>query len=343
VDGAGTAVEPRGPAQRPVTYRARAVAEELLRLSCRCYDPQRNTIVEPRAAVRAEHFADASRYGLSEIRCNVERKPLGAYLRARRSLVNPLDIGIPADGRRRVPGLRREEVAVLAGISTDYYTRLEQGRNENPSAEVVDALARALWLDENETVHLRKLATRGRPSSQVRPSGNIAPGIRQLVLSRSRTPTMLLNRYMDVLAANDIATSLSPSFREGANLLREVFSRTDVRELFDSDYDLLATELVAGVRALNVPDIGDPYLTMLADDLSTCSEMFRKVWDRHDVSVHNHGEVRVRHPAAGRIHLRYDVFYSMGTDSQALFTYHAEPGSPSDEALHSMMARSGSG
>src|SRR6476619_4121274 len=150
---------------------------------------------------------------------------IGEYLRARRELVQPEDVGVQDLGRRRTPGLRREEVAMLAGVSSDYYIRLEQGRDQHPSVQVLDALARALQLDDDATAHLHALATpvaRRRRRSTPRPE-KVPTGIAQLIATWHETPAYVYGRYMDVLAANALATALGPHYVPGTNMLRAAF------------------------------------------------------------------------------------------------------------------------
>lgn len=155
---------------------------------------------------------------------------IGEFLRAHRATVPPEHVGLPGGGLRRVPGLRREEVAMLAGISSDYYVRLEQGRDRNPSAQVLEAVARVLRLDADATAHVVGLAQQ-RPSGGVHPARQVPWGLLELVGGWPRNPAHLQNRYYDCLAANALATALSPSFRAGVNLLRAVFLDPAEREL----------------------------------------------------------------------------------------------------------------
>ncbi|MGC4820136.1 helix-turn-helix domain-containing protein [Micromonospora sp. DT63] len=258
--------------------------------------------------------------------------PLGEYLRARRELIRPGDVGLPAHGRRRVPGLRREEVALLAGISADYYLRLEQGRDRSPSAQVLEALARALLLDAEATGHLHRLgghAPTGRPAR--RPE-RVPVGIRQLVGSWAQTPAFVHGRHLDVLFANPMATALAPIYRVGVNLLRAVFLGPDVPALYPAP-EAVAASAVAGLRAQVGAEVDDPRLTELVAELTTGSELFRRLWARHDVTVRAGGGLRAfHHPRVGELELRYEKLTISGT-TQSLVVYHAEPGSASARAL----------
>jgi transcriptional regulator with XRE-family HTH domain len=238
---------------------------------------------------------------------------VGEYLRARRELVRPDDVGIPVTSRRRVPGLRRDELAMLAGISTEYYTRLEQGRDHHPSAQVLDAVAHALRLDDDATAHLHALAkpTPRRRRRQRRPE-HVQPSIQRLLDSWHHTPAFIQGRYMDVLAANALAETLSPMFSPGVNLIRAAFLDPGARDLL-LDWDTRVQGTVAGLRALTGPDVDDPQLAELVGELSVRSEDFRRLWSRHDVRPQvGGGTHRMRHPQVGELELHYDKFQVAG-------------------------------
>lgn len=259
--------------------------------------------------------------------------PIGEYLRARRELVRPEDVSLPDLARRRVPGLRREEVAMLAGVSTDYYVRLEQGRDEHPSGQVLDALARALQLDDDATAHLHRLAT--PPTRRRRPSPRpekVPRGILQLIGSWSQTPAYVQGRYMDVLAANPLATALAPYHAEGVNLVRAAFLDPRVADMYE-DWDWVTEVTVAGLRALVGPDVDDPRLHALVGELSVRSERFRQLWARHDVRPKRSGKTRLNHPQVGPLELSYEKLPIPETDCEMLVVYHAEPGTPTAQAL----------
>ena len=255
---------------------------------------------------------------------------MGDFLRARRERIRPEDVGLIASARRRVPGLRREELAMLAGISSDYYLRLEQGRDKHPSAQVLDALARALQLDIKATEYLHQLAsvTGGRQPGLALDA--VANDLDQLI-DQFSMPAIVANRYQDVLAANPIARALSPGFTPGENFLRWRLLAPAARELY-VDWDEATDVAVSGLRegAGNNPD--DPRLRALIDDLSISSERFRELWARADVG-YRRGIVHMRHPTVGDLHLyrvRLNVPHSGG---QHLLIYYAEPGSESAKAL----------
>jgi transcriptional regulator with XRE-family HTH domain len=220
---------------------------------------------------------------------------LGQYLRARRELVRPEDANVRTVGRRRVPGLRREELAMLAGISTDYYLRLEQGRDHHPSEQVIDALARALQLDAEATAHLHALAKPPAARPRHTEPERAPPSIEQLIASWPNTPAIVLGRHLDVLAANALARALSPVFTPGVNLVRVVFLDPALRE-FVRDWENIAHSAVARLRALVGADVNDPRLVELVRELSARSREFRSLWARHDVELSTPRIHRFNHP-----------------------------------------------
>lgn len=257
---------------------------------------------------------------------------LGQFLRARRQLARPEDFGLPEPGRRRVPGLRREEVALLAGVSADYYVRLEQGRDKRPSEQVLDALARVFDLHDDARSHLYELA---RPVPAHRPpparSERVAPGVLRLLDTWS-TPALVIGRYLDTLAANPLATALNPCSTVGTNQIRTVFLDPMARDILP-DWEVVARELVASLRATAGTDLDVPRLTELVGELSLKSAEFRRLWARHDVAVKTAGRKRFRHPMVGELELGYETFAINGAPGQLLIVYHAEPGSPAEQAL----------
>lgn len=258
--------------------------------------------------------------------------PVGEYLRARREQVRPEDVGIAVNGHRRVPGLRRDELAVLAGISTEYYTRLEQGRDRNPSARVLDAIAGALGLAREATVHLHELAGPAPRQRQVpRSAERVRDSVVRLIESWPATPAFVQGRYYDVLAANRLAFAVSPLYRPGTNLLRAVLHDPAVVGLEAQE---LARTVVAALRTAAGGDLGDPRLLELVAEFSSDSELFRRFWDRHDVRPQpGTGIHHLHHPLVGDLDLRYDKFQVTGAEGQTLVVYQAEPGSRTAEAL----------
>jgi transcriptional regulator with XRE-family HTH domain len=250
--------------------------------------------------------------------------PFGDYLKARRQLITPEAVGIPRGPRRRVPGLRREELALLAGISPDYYLRLEQGRDHNPSRQVLDAIASVLKLDVDAVTYLHQLA---QPNSKQppRPAVERVPtGVVQLI-NQLDAPIFIQGRFMDVLASNPIARALSPQFRPGVNLLRAVFLDPRDRQLHQ-DWDRATEESVSGLRAIIGADLDDPRLNELVGELSLSSERFRQLWAKQDVRNKISGTSRMNHPVVGPLHLRSEKFVVSGADGQLMVVYHADLG-----------------
>jgi len=256
---------------------------------------------------------------------------LGEFLRARRELTDPAAAGVRVTGVRRTPGLRREEVATLAGISADYYLRLEQGRDRNPSPQVLQALARVFGLDAAATRYLMGLTT-ARPARPRRPRREtVPPGILQL-LDTIGLPAFVEGRSFDVLAANSLATALSPCLRPGLNRLRSVFLDDDERDLH-VDLEQALSGLVAAFRASLGAELDDPRTARLVGELSLASDDFRRLWARHDVKTPAGAPVRMRHPEVGLLELRREKLVIADTDGQLLAIYHAEPGSESARSL----------
>jgi transcriptional regulator with XRE-family HTH domain len=249
---------------------------------------------------------------------------IGEFLKARRALVRPEDVGIARYGRRRVPGLRRGELAELAGVSSHYLVRLEQGRDTHPSEQVLDALARALRLDGDATAHLHALA---RPRETAPAPERVAPGMQQLLDAWTGTPAYVRGRHLDVLASNALARALAPMYRPGENLLRHILLEDYARALFP-DWEAIAVQAVAALRSSAGAD--DPEL---ARELASASEDFRRLWARHDARVTRSDVKRLDHPLVGRLHLRRQALEVSGGDGQVVLAYQAEAGSPSADAL----------
>jgi transcriptional regulator with XRE-family HTH domain len=258
--------------------------------------------------------------------------PLGEYLRARRAQLQPESFGLPDLNRRRVPGLRRQEVALLAGISTEYYIRLEQGRDRHPSSQVVEALAGVLHLDPDGTAHLHRLATPAPRKRRPNRTEPVPRGIQQLMASWTASPALVIGNIGDVRAANPLAELLSPANRPGANLLRETFLNPAVRDLH-RDWDDLTVSLAAGLRAYAGTGSDDPRLAALVGELSVHSETFRRLWARHDARPRTGGSALFDHPQLGPLDLRLEKLAITGTAGLVLLVYHAEPDSPSAHGL----------
>jgi transcriptional regulator with XRE-family HTH domain len=257
--------------------------------------------------------------------------PLGEFLRARRELVQPEQAGIPVTGIRRVPGLRREEVAMLSGISADYYLRLEQGRDRNPSVQVLESIARVLQLDDTTVAYLLSVAAEKPQRGRRQRLEVVPPGILRLV-STLDLPAFVEGRYLDVLAANDLATAISPRLVPGANRLRDVFLDAGERALFP-DWERATQGLVAGLRQSVGTDTNDPRFIELVGELSLASPRFRQLWARHDVGSRLGAAVRFDHPLVGELRLDREKLAISGTDGMMLVLYHAEPGTDAADRL----------
>ncbi|MCI3273707.1 helix-turn-helix domain-containing protein [Streptomyces cylindrosporus] len=258
---------------------------------------------------------------------------LGEYLRARRAQVRPEDSGLPVSARRRVAGLRREEVAMLAGVSTDYYVRLEQGRERNPSAQVLDALAGALHLDADATEHLHRLArpARGRDRTRKAPE-QVSPVLLRMMDRWHSTPAVVLGRRMNVLAHNPLGRALFAGHTYSDDLLRLVFLDPDAHEFYP-DWERAAANTVGALRAAAGTDHDDPHLIRTVGELSLKSPEFRRLWARHDIRRKTHETKRLRHPLVGELTLDYESFTINSAPGRQLVVYEAAPNSPSAEAL----------
>jgi transcriptional regulator with XRE-family HTH domain len=260
---------------------------------------------------------------------------LGAYLRARRELQRPEDVGLREDGAgrvRRVRGLRREEVAMLAGISVDYYVRLEQGRDQHPSEQVLESIGSALMLDDDAKAYLVALGHPKPLRSRPRRPERVSVRIQQLIDGWPTTAAFVQGRYLDNLAANTLAVGLSPFHAPGVNALRATFLQPEAREFY-RDWDEVSANVVPYVRSIAGADIDDPRLTQLVGELSMHSERFRTLWVRHDVKYKTSGTTLLMHPQVGALELHYEKLVLPGTNGQMLVTYHATPGSESFERL----------
>src|SRR5450830_771265 len=231
---------------------------------------------------------------------------LGEYLRARREVLTPEDAGLPQTNRRRVQGLRREEAANLAGISTEDYLEIEQGRDQQPSDEVLDGLAKALQLDEHATAYLYSLAHPSTGRRRAVPGPESAPAsLQHLINTWTDQAAFIQGRLMGVLAANPLATALSPIYSPGVNGLRAAFLDPTTRE-FNRDWEDMVSRTVAGLRALVGPDVDDPELTQLVGELSVRSADFRRLWARHDARAMGSGVTLLQHPIIGPLDLQYE-------------------------------------
>jgi transcriptional regulator with XRE-family HTH domain len=271
-----------------------------------------------------------------------ERGPnleLRDFLRSRRARIRPDEAGLGSHaGRRRVPGLRREEVAQLAGVSVDYYVRLERGRTPNASAAVLDAVARALRLDPAERAHLFDLA-KPKPGSTGRrpaPPQRVRPGLLRVLDTLTDTPAMILGHRLDVLAANPLAKALYTDFdalpHRERNLARFIFLDPTAHDLL-ADWETAARGTVAALRLYAGRHPDDPRLNELVGELSVRDEDFRQWWADHDVLQYTHGIKLYRHPLVGELTLAYESLTLPDDPDQALYLYTAEADSPSEHAL----------
>ncbi|WP_328843701.1 helix-turn-helix domain-containing protein [Streptomyces sp. NBC_00258] len=257
---------------------------------------------------------------------------LGEYVRARRELVTPEQVGIPVLGVRRVRGLRREEVAMLAGISADYYLRLEQGRDRNPSMQVLESLARVLRLDDDATAYLLRLgADKPRRHRRRRRKETVPPGIAKLV-DALPLPALIEGRYFDVLAANALATALSPRLVAGANRLRDVFLDPAEQALYP-DWENATVGMVAGFRESVGTDTDDPRFIELVGELCLASPRFSRLWARHDVEACEGAPKHIDHPQVGGLQLNRERLGIGGTAGQTLVVYHPDAGTDNADKL----------
>lgn len=265
---------------------------------------------------------------------------LGRFLRARREGITPAEVGLATGpGIRRTPGLRREELATIAGVSIDYYTRLERGKETRPSPQVVDALARALRLEDTEHEHLRDLAaSAARRSSDAPkpPSRTLPPGIAQILERLRPNPAYVMSRSMDLLAANPGGLRLLPGIEEWPvskrNIARYMFLHPDAKGLY-RDWENQVRGCVASLRALAGTEPDAPDLQSLVGELLVKSQEFAKLWDRYEVRAHAIGSKSYRHPLIGEITLGYQGFEVAGSDGLRMVVFHAEPGSAQEDAL----------
>lgn len=259
------------------------------------------------------------------------------FLMARRAAVTPEQAGMPGGGDRRVSGLRREEVAILAGVSLDYYTRLERGRIQGASDAVLDAIADALRMTDVERAHLHDLARRGpaTPAAHARkPDQRSLRASVQRVLDNMTVPAVVYNAQQDLIAFNMLGRTLfAPHFdTEQPNLARFIFLDSRARDYY-ADWPLACSLTAAMLRYQAGRDPLNADLTALIGELATRSAQFRKDWAEQDVHEHRTGTKVYRHPEVGELELSYDVFELPGEPGLSIGTYTAAPGSPSADKL----------
>ncbi|GGO76738.1 helix-turn-helix transcriptional regulator [Nonomuraea cavernae] len=269
----------------------------------------------------------------------MNRDELAEFLRSRRHRITPRHVGLPTGERRRTPGLRRQEVAQLAGISVDYYIRLEQGRGPHPSRQVLNALARALMLYQDERTHLFHLAGQATDPSARR--SDVPDGILHLISFLEEVPAYVLDARYDILAWNPLAAALlgdlenrPPSDR---NVIRWVFAAPDIAEILDDvEKGAFARASVADLRVASGCYPDDPEIQALVAEMLALSPEFADVWARHEVCVRRQQRKRVTHPVVGPVDAICQVLPVPDRDDLRLVLYTAEPGSASHQALRDL-------
>jgi transcriptional regulator with XRE-family HTH domain len=268
------------------------------------------------------------------------RSEIREFLTSRRARITPDQAGLATYGPRRVPGLRREEVAVLAGVSVPYYTRLERGDMNGVSESVLEALARALQLDDAERAHLFDLARAAHPiparPRRRQPKQHVRPEVQWTLDAITGAAAFVSNERLDILAANQLGLALYSELYDTpvrpVNTARFVFLDPRAEATF-SDWDRVASESVAILRSAAGRDPHNRELSDLVGELATQSEAFRTRWATHNVRFHNTGVKHFHHPVVGDLHLTYNRLDLAADPGLTLFTYAAEPGSRSEETL----------
>lgn len=276
----------------------------------------------------------------------IERGALGEFLRNRRARIGPTEVGLPAGtGRRQTPGLRREELAALAGVSVDYYIRLEQGRDTNPGTAILDALASALRLDDGERAHLHSLARNaGERTPARRPRATtIRPGLLQLLETVRPTPAYVLDPTSNILAANPEGSQLMAGIdawpQAQRNVIRYVFAHPTARDVFVS-WRRMAEDSVAHLRTVAAADPGSPELAALVTELSAASAEFAELWQHYDVRVKSGSRRTFDHPAVGRFELTSEILTAVG--GQRFVAFQATPNSADHDAITLLAMATGS-
>ncbi|MGP2438096.1 helix-turn-helix domain-containing protein [Streptomyces sp. JW3] len=255
---------------------------------------------------------------------------LGDYLRARRAALAPGDVGVPDDGPRRVPGLRRDEVALLGGVSTDYYIRLEQGRERHPSEQVLRAIAVALRLDDAAAAHLFRLGRSAFGTAAA--ATTVAPQLLRMMDGMREEPAFVVGAAQDVLAANAMARELYGGFVRYDNLLRMIFLDPFAREFY-ADWDHAARIAVGNLRASSSQFPQDERIERVVGELSVRSPAFTGLWARYEVRPRTHEDKHFRHPRVGEMRLHFEALAVTSAPGQHLSVYSAEPGSADADAL----------
>lgn len=263
---------------------------------------------------------------------------LGEFLRSRRARLTPAEVGLTASRNgRRVAGLRREELALLAGVSPDYYARLEQGRATNVSAQVLDAVSAALRLDALERSHLAALI---RPTETTPGIPRVRPALRAMVTALDPTPAVLHGPRLEVVALNGAAATLVDDFESmpppQRNMVRWVFLNPAARTRYP-DWADVAEQMVAILRVAGGRDAADPHLRQLVDELSSQSSEFRRCWATRELFEHTHGPKRFHHESVGTMTLNYETLHLPADPGLSLILYTAPAGSPSEAKLRELL------
>lgn len=269
---------------------------------------------------------------------------LGDFLRARRERLSPSDVGlVPSLSPRRTPGLRREEVAVLAGLSENYYTRLERGREKHPSPAAVEALARTLRLTPEEHAYLRTVAARAAgspPIPTVPRSDTVQPSVPFILESLRPFAAYVVNRTGDILSTNPAGAVLFPGMNEWEssrrNISRYLFLHPAVRTLYPDTWGQHAQQCITGLRSLAGTDPDDPDLTELLTELMAASPDFVRLWQNYDVRPHSDATKVLHHPLTGPITLNFQALMLVGSPSHRLSVYYAPPGTEAHAALQEL-------
>jgi transcriptional regulator with XRE-family HTH domain len=260
---------------------------------------------------------------------------LGSFLRSRREKIDAASAGVADNTRRRVKGLRREELALLAGLSPSYYTRLEQGRDRRPSREILQALAGVLRLDDTERSYLWSLAIPSlTPAENGRgPARTVRPGVLQLLERWADLPAFIVGPSRDVLAGTALAARVNPAWSPGHNLIEFTFLDPRAHTVYP-EWDEIALQAVAGLRATAVARHGE--LDGFVAGMRERSETFRALWDSHDVYERTKGEKQLLVDGVGVLCLKFETFALTGPEGHVLYVYFPQPGSPADETLRDL-------
>ncbi|RKS74265.1 helix-turn-helix protein [Actinomadura pelletieri DSM 43383] len=262
------------------------------------------------------------------------------FLRTRRARLTPADVGMPDGGRRRTPGLRREEAAVLAGVGVSWYTWLEQGRDIKVSGDVLDAIARALRLDEAERVHLYLLAGLNPPPAEAEPIAQVTPELQRLLDAWSPRPAYIRDRYWNLIAYNDMAREVFGYVDTDHNCLVIFFTSVRYRGLHPH-WSAVARDIVGRFRAEAARYPEDPEFARIADDLMAVSPEFAELWQRHEVSAGTQAVKAIRHPVAGDLIFDSTVLPIQDRPGQGLVLYNPRPGTGTLGRLERLATRPG--